>query len=168
MTKNNSGLFAFWIFAVYAVIRGLIITAKTIHKWPSMFPDQERLLWQTITFLQIFGPLIFLLLFSVILWRITPRLTNKIFAFDARFTDPTNKTIAIISLILSCIGLYLLVDALAELSKDNCNNLWLFEIPFCATGCKYLYTDDNTKIRRRLWSASSRQGTGYCFAQTAK
>jgi hypothetical protein len=117
MTKNNAGLLTLRAFSVYALIRGLIITTKTVHKWPSMFPDQERLLWQTITFLQIFGPLLLLTIFSVILWIIAPRLTNIIFTGSNQSTETTNKTIAIISLVLSCIGLYFLVDAIAEIVR---------------------------------------------------
>ena len=117
MTKNNAGLLTFRVFAAYAVIRGLVITAKTIHKWPRMWPEQDRLLMQAILFSQLFGPLILLLIFSVILWRIAPRLINKIFTDDNQFTESTNKTIATISLVLSCIGLYLLVDAIAEIVR---------------------------------------------------
>jgi hypothetical protein len=117
MINREAGLVTLRVFAAYAVIRGLVITAKTIHKWPRMWPEQNQLLTQTIIFSQIFGPLILLLIFSVILWRIAPRLTNKIFTENHHFTDSTNKTIAIISLVLSCIGLYLLVDAIAEIVR---------------------------------------------------
>jgi hypothetical protein len=117
MTKNDAGLLTFRVFAAYALIRGFVITAKTIQKWPRMWPEQDRLLMQTIMFMQIFGPLILLLIFSVILWRIAPRLTNKIFTDDNQFTESANKAITIISLVLSCIGLYLLVDATAEIVR---------------------------------------------------
>ncbi len=117
MTKNNAGLIAFRVFTAYAVIRGLVITAKTIHKWPEMWPEQDKLLWQTIMFFQIFGPLLLLIIFSVILWRVSPRLTNKIFSNEDQFTESITKTIAIASLVLSCIGLYLLVEALAEIVR---------------------------------------------------
>ncbi len=117
MTKNNTGLFTFRAFAAYAVIRGLIITAKTIHKWPKMWPEQDRLIWQVIMIFQIFGPFLLLIIFSVILWRVAPRLTNKIFSNEDRFTKSTTKTITVISLVLSCIGLYLLIEAISEIVR---------------------------------------------------
>lgn len=115
MTNRETGLLTFRALSIYALIRGLEQTQQIIRAWPRAWPEQDRLLWQLIIYSQLFAPILILIIFSLALWKIAPRLINKMFTSDQATNRPTATLSDVKSLVFAGIGLYLLVDTIPDL-----------------------------------------------------
>jgi hypothetical protein len=115
MTNRETGLLTFRVLSIYALIRGLEQIERVIRAWPRAWPEQDRLLWQIIVYLQLLAPLLVLIIFSLALWKLAPRLTNRMFASDQNTNKPVATLDDVKSLVFAGIGLYLLVDTIPDL-----------------------------------------------------
>lgn len=117
MTNRETGLITFRALAIYALIRGLEQTEFIISAWPHEWHEQERLLWHFIIYSQLFAPLLILIIFSVTLWKVAPRLVNTMFNSDQISNQPAITLSDVKTLIFVGIGLYLLVDTIPDLVR---------------------------------------------------
>lgn len=116
MTNRETGLLTFRALSIYALIRGLEQTEQIIIAWPrGAWPEQDRLLWQLIIYSQLFAPLLILIIFSLVFWKVAPRLINKMFTSDQITNHPAATLSDVKSLVFAGIGLYLLVDTIPDL-----------------------------------------------------
>lgn len=115
MTNRETGLLTFRALSIYALIRGLEQTQQIIRAWPRAWPEQDRLLWQLIIYSQLFAPILIFIIFSLALWKVAPRLINKMFTSDQIAKHPVATLADAKSLVFAGVGLYLLVDTIPDL-----------------------------------------------------
>jgi hypothetical protein len=115
MTNRDAGLLTFRALSIFALLRGLEQTERIVRAWPRTWPEQVRLLWQLIIYSQLFAPMMLIIIFSLILWKIAPRLSNRMFTNAQNTNDSAVALKDIEALVFSGIGLYLLVDTIPNL-----------------------------------------------------